>query len=82
MLFSHKIISLWTAAPHFMPSHVLIDHFSSHEKKNETDFCKIFEILKLLRVFELEGIETSEIHEAESQNNSKASNVENRRNRM
>jgi hypothetical protein len=49
-----------------MPCHVWIDGFSSHEMKNETDVCIIFEILKLLRVFELEGMETSEIHEAVS----------------
>jgi hypothetical protein len=48
--------------PHVMPCHVSIDEFSSHEMKNETNFCKIFEILKFLRVFELEGMETSEIH--------------------
>lgn len=47
-----------------MPFHVLIDGFSSHEMKNETDLCIIFEISKLLRVFKLEGMETSVIHEA------------------
>jgi hypothetical protein len=60
MLFLHRIASLWTTAPHVMPWHVSIDGFSSHERKNETDFSIIFEILKLITVFELEGIETSE----------------------